>query len=237
MHETVSNSMTYISEHLPVDVNQCGDVTTVFSREILTLKQQITIGDGDSEELSAEVATAEKRYEDLKQEAERRAGKYQSLVDARDAEIQKLRNKIQEMPSSVFEKRLGDLQRESSQRIKDLEDNVAVKCQEVRTLRNKIMENSEEKEALETQMRRDACDDETVMEIGQLVDLVRGEMQVIKDSVGNSVMGKPVASTENAGTERELRDIREEKQRLESKVLRLTIEKMRLKRKLHDSSN
>ena len=75
------------------------------------------------------------------------------------------------------------------------------------------------------------------MEIGQLVDLVRGEMQVIKDSVGDSVMGKPVASTENADTVRELRDIREEKQRLESKVLRLTIEKMQLKRKLHDSSN
>ena len=104
--------MKYISEHLPVDVNQCGGVTTVFSREILTLKQQITIGDGDSEELSAEVATAEKRYQDLKQEAERRAGKYQSLVDARDAEIQKLRNKIQEMPSTVSEERLGDLQRD-----------------------------------------------------------------------------------------------------------------------------
>ena len=100
-------------------------------------------------------------------------------------------------------------------------------------MRNKIGEISEEKEALETQMRRDACDDETVMEIGQLVDLVRGEMQVIKDSVGDSVIGKPVASTENAGTVRELRDIREEKQRLESKVLRLTIEKMQLKRKLH----
>ena len=211
------------------------------SREVLTLKQKINIQGLNRDAQRADLALAEKKHDDLKKEEEINTKTFESLLDAKDLEIQQLKNKFHEMSSIVFEKdvadeKFNDLQRETSQRIKDLEDTVAVKNEEVRTLRNKMMEISEDKEALETQMRRDGSDDETVAEIGQLVDLLRGEVQDIKDNVrGGGSVEKPACS-ETALMMREMRDFREEKQRLESKILRLTIEKMQLKRKVHDLS-
>ena len=211
------------------------------SREVLTLKQKINIQDLDRDALRADLALAEKRHDDLKKEEEITTKTFEDLLDVKDLEIQQLKNKFHVMSSTVFEKdvadeKFNDLQRETSQRIKDLEDTVAVKNEELRTLRNKMMEISEDKEALETQMRRDGSDDETVAEIGQLVDLLRGEVQDIKDNVRGGESVEKTASSETAVMMREMRDFREEKQRLESKILRLTIEKMQLKRKVHDLS-
>ena len=208
------------------------------SQEILTLKQKITIQDGDKDELSTDLANAEKRYEDLKKDSETKTKALESLLDARDLEIQQLKNKIENISNTLFEKsveeveaQLSDLRKKTSRRIKDLENSVAVKNEESDILRKKIADICEEKEALETQMRSDPCDDETLAEVGQLVEMLRGEIQDIKDNVmGGFVMRN---SAVNA---KENNEFKSEKQRLDAKILRLTIEKMKLKRQIYDLS-
>jgi len=207
------------------------------SQEILTLKQKITIQDGDKDELSTDLANAEKRYEDLKKDSETKTKKLESLLDARDLEIQQLKNKIENISNTLFEKsveeveaQLSDLRKKTSRRIKNLENSVAVKNEETDILRKKIAEICEEKEALVTQMRSDACDDETLAEVGQLVEMLRGEIQDIKDNVmGGHMRNSAVNAKEN-------NDFKSEKQRLDAKILRLTIEKMKLKRQIYDLS-
>ena len=219
-------------------------IPNIFSQEILTLKQKITIQDGDKDELNTDLANAEKRYEDLKKESEIRNKKFESLLDARDLEIQQLKNKIRDISNTLFEKsvedvenQFRDLQKKTSLRIRDLENSVTVKDKESEMLRKKIADICEEKETLETQMRSDACDDETIAEIGQLVDLLRLEIQDIKDNVNGGISMRH-SGTPSIGTMtiRENQEFKSEKQRLESKILRLTIEKMQLKKKIYDLS-
>jgi len=208
------------------------------SQEILNLKQKITMQDGDKDELSTDLANAEKRYEDLKKDSEIKNKKFKSLLDARDLEIQQLKNKIQDMSDTLFEKgvevvegQLRDLKKKTSLRIKDLENSVAVRDAELEILRRKIAVITEEKQTLETQMISDVCDDETIAGIGQLVDLLRAEIHDIKDIVRGGHTG-----TRGAITARENKEFKVEKSRLESKILRLTIEKMQLKKTIYDHS-
>lgn len=211
------------------------------SQEILTLKQKITIQDGDKDELNTDLANAEKRYEDLKKDSEIKTKKFESLLDARDLEIQQLKNKIHDISNTLFEKsvedveiQLSDLQKRTSLRIKDLENSVTVKDKESEILRKKVADIREEKQTLETQIRNDTCgEDETVAEIGHLVDLLRWEIQDIKDNVNGGISATPSIG---AMTRRENQEFKSDKQRLESKILRLTIEKMQLKKKIYELS-
>ena len=194
--------------------------------------------DGDKDELSMDLANAEKKYEDLKKDSEIKTKKFKGLLDARDQEIQQLKNKIQDMSNTLLDKsvenvesQLRDLKKKTSLKIKDLENSVAVKDAESEILRRKIADIIEEKQTLETQLISDVCDDETIAGIGQLVDLLRGEIQDIKDNVKGGHVG-----TRGAITRRENKEIKLEKQRLESKILRLTIEKMQLKKTIYDLS-
>ena len=194
--------------------------------------------DGDKDELSMDLANAEKKYEDLKKDSEIKTKKFKGLLDARDQEIQQLKNKIQDMSNTLLDKsvenvesQLRDLKKKTSLKIKDLENSVAVKDAESEILRRKIADIIEEKQTLETQMISDVCDDETIAGIGQLVDLLRGEIQDIKDNVKGCHAG-----SRGAITRRENKEFKVEKQRLESKILRLTIEKMQLKKTIYDLS-
>ena len=194
--------------------------------------------DGDKDELSMDLANAEKKYEDLKKDSEIKTKKFKGLLDARDQEIQQLKNKIQDMSNTLLDKsvenvesQLRDLKKKTSLKIKDLENSVAVKDAESEILRRKIADIIEEKQTLETQMISDVCDDETIAGIGQLVDLLRGEIQDIKDNVKGGYAG-----SRGEITRRENKEFKVEKQRLESKILRLTIEKMQLKKTIYDLS-
>ena len=194
--------------------------------------------DGDKDELSMDLANAEKKYEDLKKDSEIKTKKFKGLLDARDQEIQQLKNKIQDMSNTLLDKsvenvesQLRDLKKKTSLKIKDLENSVAVKDAESEILRRKIADIIEEKQTLETQLISDVCDDETIAGIGQLVDLLRGEIQDIKDNVKEGHAG-----SREAITRRENKEFKLEKQRLESKILRLTIEKMQLKKTVYDLS-
>ena len=194
--------------------------------------------DGDKDELSMDLANAEKKYEDLKKDSEIKTKKFKGLLDARDQEIQQLKNKIQDMSNTLLDKsvenvesQLRDLKKKTSLKIKDLENSVAVKDAESEILRRKIADITEEKQTLETQLISDVCDDETIAGIGQLVDLLRGEIQDIKDNVKGGYAG-----SRGEITRRENKEFKVEKQRLESKILRLTIEKMQLKKTIYDLS-
>ena len=174
-----------------------------FSAEIKNLKQRIMLQNNDNIDLSSDLAEAEEKMKKMQQDNSLRLKTLENIVSEKDQEIQSLKSQIDRIKNQTEERHCS-----------------------------KAIDIFEEEKG----------DNEDVREILEIVSALEEELSSVRnlvivrkeeDDCNKKKISQLKTILENVVPYNDYQNLKKEKAELEAKVLKLTIQKMDLKRRNH----